>query len=248
MPKHYFTSAQINLMVNGYILDEAHSLNWEVADEKTPVYGFRSETFDAVSFGRTLVYGSLDINFVQKGYLFLTIMQNLNTMTPEEELDNLYQRRSELLDLGMDPRRLISANGLVEFLNASADALDLENFNTRAKAVKEQFWRADNDPSTGKPLERSLKDKNVLNRVSDALTKGKAPDRIPSDALLARAGVLTIPTDLTIFYGDDAENPLRRVVIKEVYFRSQSQMLSSSVQGNQENVIERYQFFAKTVL
>ena len=79
----HFTPSQVRLILNGYIIDEAHGIDYDIMDERTPLFGFRDRTFADISVGRTLVYGNLYINFVYKGYLLQAIAHTKNKVTEQ---------------------------------------------------------------------------------------------------------------------------------------------------------------------
>ncbi len=73
MAKDYFTGAQVHVVINGYVVDETHGIDYDTDDASVPLYGFRSRVWDAVATGRTIVYGAMWINFVYRGYLMQAI-------------------------------------------------------------------------------------------------------------------------------------------------------------------------------
>jgi len=65
----YFSPCQISLYVGDIWIDDMADIQYEVRDEKLPVYGFADQYYRATLRGRTIVTGVLVINFRFKGYL-----------------------------------------------------------------------------------------------------------------------------------------------------------------------------------
>jgi len=251
MATHRFTPSQVTLLMEGYVVDEAHTINYEVSDDRTPIYGFRSETFDAMSFGRTLVYGTLDIHFIYKGYLMQAIAKSA-TASPSD-VDDVGDRtdytrfeKSQMLTLGLDPNKLFDSEAKAAFLSKSAESFNIKEFDLRKDAIQDDIWGRSSDKENQTPVERKMKDKNYRERVFAAMTAG-GEDRFPQKAILARPSVLTTPIRLSILYGKDHETPLYTEHIEDVYFRGQTKVITASVQGSETPILERYQFIARTV-
>ena len=248
MATHRFTPSQVTLLMEGYVVDEAHTINFEISDDRTPIYGFRSETFDAMSFGRTLVYGTLDIHFTYKGYLMQAIANaaNMSPRGDDSAIINWYEK-SQMLTLGLDPNKLFDAEAKAAFLSKSAEDFNLTEFDIRRDALQDDVWKRANDKESRTPIERKAKDKNYRERLFSAIAEGNETRKLPQKAVLARPSVLTIPVRLSILYGRNQESPLYVEHIEDVYFRGQTKVITASVQGSETPILERYQFIARTV-
>ena len=66
----YFTSNQSFVYIGDTLVDEVTSLQWNLVQNKTPVYGYSSQLFDATTMGHVLVQGQFTINFKEAGYLW----------------------------------------------------------------------------------------------------------------------------------------------------------------------------------
>jgi len=160
------------------VVDEAHTINFEISDDRTPIYGFRSETFDAMSFGRTLVYGTLDIHFIYKGYLMQAIAQKMNHSPAgigwlaEERTSAAWYEKSQMLTLGLDPNKLFDADAKAEFLSKSAEDFNLAEFDVRRDAIQDDIWSRASDKESRTPVERKMKDRKYQERLFSAVAGG----------------------------------------------------------------------------
>lgn len=73
--REYFSGTQAGLYIGDVYVDEVVSAAWSVQQTKTPIYGYASQLFDAVSAGPVLVTGNFTVNFKQSGYLYLILMR-----------------------------------------------------------------------------------------------------------------------------------------------------------------------------
>jgi len=73
----YFSGANVLIKIAGHAALEAAAISYNYMDSKQPIYGYSSQTFDAVAPGQKLVQGSLVINYVYDNYLFDCIKKGL---------------------------------------------------------------------------------------------------------------------------------------------------------------------------
>lgn len=71
----YFSGAQVGIYIGDIFVDEVTSLTYGVSQERTPIYGYASTLFDAVSLGQVIVTGQFAINFKEAGYLWLVLQR-----------------------------------------------------------------------------------------------------------------------------------------------------------------------------
>ncbi len=69
----YFSSNQAALYIGDVFVDEVIALSYSVQQSKSPIYGYASQLFDAVSHGTVLVQGQFSVNFKESGYLWLIL-------------------------------------------------------------------------------------------------------------------------------------------------------------------------------
>jgi hypothetical protein len=73
--KDYFSGSQAALYIGDVYVDEVVSYAFRTGQNKTPIYGYASQLFDAVSKGPVIVHGNFAINFKESAYLYLVLMR-----------------------------------------------------------------------------------------------------------------------------------------------------------------------------
>lgn len=74
-PYDYFTGTNARIFFGDVWVDDIISINYSASQTKEPIYGYASQTFDAVARGVVTVQGSFSIAFKEMGYL--NIIQRL---------------------------------------------------------------------------------------------------------------------------------------------------------------------------
>lgn len=65
----YYSGSQITVWFGNIYIDDIYSIQWVRTQNKMPIYGYASQTFDAIAKGTVLVQGNFVINFRQEGYM-----------------------------------------------------------------------------------------------------------------------------------------------------------------------------------
>ena len=71
----YFQAAQARMYIGNQFVDELNLCQWTGSQNRIPVYGYRSNKFDAVGRGRSLVQGQLAVNFISEGYMYILLQE-----------------------------------------------------------------------------------------------------------------------------------------------------------------------------
>jgi hypothetical protein len=71
----YFSGTQAALYIGDVLVDEVTSYAFNIQQNKTPLYGYASQLFNAVSKGTVIVTGGFSINFKEANYLYLVLMR-----------------------------------------------------------------------------------------------------------------------------------------------------------------------------
>ena len=69
-PSEYFSGGDIKIYFEDTFLDECTMLQFVLAEQVLPIYGYNSYTFDDVLRGNRIIQGTFRINFKDRGYLF----------------------------------------------------------------------------------------------------------------------------------------------------------------------------------
>lgn len=91
----YFTSQQAALYIGDVFIDEAVGINYSIQQSKSPIYGYASQLFDAVSAGTVLAQGQFTINFKESGYIWL-VLQRYKRF--QNQVDATIQRYNNVQD------------------------------------------------------------------------------------------------------------------------------------------------------
>ena len=70
-PYDYFSGADCKIFFGDIWVDDIITLQWDVSQRKTPIYGYASQYFDAIAKGQVIVQGSMSVSFKEVGYLNL---------------------------------------------------------------------------------------------------------------------------------------------------------------------------------
>ncbi|MCY7866111.1 hypothetical protein P8918_13530 [Bacillus spizizenii] len=74
-PKRYFSSMDAEIYFSDYYVDEIVHIQYQVAQNNLPLYGYNSYVYDEVALGNRIIQGSFAINFTSPGYLFQLLDQ-----------------------------------------------------------------------------------------------------------------------------------------------------------------------------
>lgn len=233
----YISTDSATLFIGGFWLDDAHGLEYQIADPKEPLYGYRSRQFDDIAEGQTIVHGMLDINFRFKGYLALVLarLQNLERIIKDAgDLGDdplraalfALQNDNDFRTSGIDPAGL-SAAARASLLTTPHREFDIRSFRRLAQAMQDDLWT----------------DNRFTGRQSQVKLTGVRPGAWPDGFDLDIVYQQTNPTDNL----REQDNALVER-LKGVHIVGQSKILINAVPGGGEAVIERYQFLAKEVV
>lgn len=68
-PYDYFAGTDCKIFFGDIWVDDIVTIQYNVTQSKTPIYGYASQNFDAVARGQVLVEGTLAVSFKETGYL-----------------------------------------------------------------------------------------------------------------------------------------------------------------------------------
>jgi len=114
----FFSSAQCTLYIGDVLVDELTSLSFAVHQSKTPLYGYASELFDAVSKGNVLVQGQFSINFKEAGYLWL-ILNRYKAMNGEVPIFDPTNGNADGLPSGVPAREMAQYRNIEQVVNGN---------------------------------------------------------------------------------------------------------------------------------
>ena len=73
----YFSGAQSKVFFGNIWVDDLVTLNWDLVEQKAPLYGYASSTYDGVAKGTQIIQGVFTIAFKRNEYIS-TVIDSLN--------------------------------------------------------------------------------------------------------------------------------------------------------------------------
>lgn len=247
--KEYFSGTQAAIYIGDVFIDEAISFSYSVQQQKTPIYGYASQLFDAVSAGPVLVQGNFAINFKEAHYLYLTLMR-YHTFQREvkQKLIEATNNNKVFIDkffgsIGVTYNKGNPRPSPFSEYEKKINRVGIESIikNTATKEERFEFFRAMSGFASTYGLDVKFED---LAEVLEDQVWGKSTEDL--DRVVRRTDDNFFDDfDLYVTYGDynneAANHTVRRLT--GVHLTGMSQMFN--VSG--EPIAEEYSFFAKNV-
>ncbi len=119
----YFDDTDMMLYIGDVWVDEVTSLQFICRQEKTPLFGYASQLFDATAAGHVIVQGAFTINYKEQGYLW-AVLRRWFSMGPGapgfsndplqkvgNKAQNLFSNKLKEETFGRGSRPIKSSNG-----------------------------------------------------------------------------------------------------------------------------------------
>jgi len=223
-------------------------IQYEVSDQKAPVYGYNDRTWRRIAIGRTIVQGVLGIRFVYEGYLkrVLDRIRSDHGTVPKSSEEARLSGLENGQDIS-DDLLLQEADRVLGFLDdASRSSGGMRAYYRAAAFLKRRFsWDGPTDYTevsiddiTGAYLGADSKEteaeaNDVRGYMRPSLYHGSGSDAI----------------NLRIVHGPDRNvgNPAFARDIVDVHFTGQSYVADIDLPGGERVCSELYPFIAKDV-
>ena len=85
----YYGGVDVCAYIGGTIIDDIVTLQYTKVNNKSPLYGYMSEKFDAVSRGTTIIQGEFTIAYTQRNYLFQKLLNYTKELDQNSENNKL---------------------------------------------------------------------------------------------------------------------------------------------------------------
>ena len=95
--ENYFSGSQATIFFDEVFVDEINALQYQVASNAKPVFGYASSYYDAVAKGNILVTGSFVINMRHAGYLPI-ILNHIASQKPKKTKEKWRTRPNSTRD------------------------------------------------------------------------------------------------------------------------------------------------------
>lgn len=220
----YYSPSQVSLFVNGYHIDDAVGIQWNIVDDKTPVFGYADRFMRTTMTGKSIVQGSLEIHFRFHGYLTNVIetIQTEDPLGPKAYFDWRKSTHKNNVDENMElfKRTYAPDQKAAEIANLFAPLAGLTLDSTPRdvfQSIKNTFW-SPTDPLTSHPAKE-------------------------------RPGLHPKSFDILVSYGGAATeyNRLVNMLIEGVRIVGQSTVISADVPEAGAPLREAYSFVARTI-
>ena len=233
----FFTPAQVTLFLNGYLLEDACFIRYEVIDNWTPHYGYNDVNWRSVSTGQTIVSGELGIVFRFEGYLtrVIDLAQQMQSNYSAESVAALRQGSSRAISNELLQQGTVA---LINFLDDSANSLETKAFEKASAFLKSRFWEADvsralsRNPYVGSASAESISEETARTNYFRPSTR-RSPKNL----------------NLRIVHGPDGNvaQPNYAREINLVQFRGQSYEADIRVPDGSSVITEVYPFIARDI-
>lgn len=222
----YYTSSQTAIYIGEVLVDEVTSMQWNVSQNKRPIYGYTSQLYDQLSKGQVLVHGTFTINFKEAGYLFLilqryrqAIFQNPHPFFSFKDEPGFNGENKSLAQgeqtIGLNIEQIINGEVSIrdrnQALSTLATAAALQGFSSSTRAAGEVGLGDKTNPRTGK---REISAESLFEAFENKIWK---TDQQDLDSMTRRADDnLLNPFDIYVAYGDFDGDDRRNHTIKKL--------------------------------
>jgi len=238
----YYTPAQVTVYLNGYLVDDACAISYEVSDNWTPLWGHNDRLFRRVAEGQTMVMGSLLVRFRYHGYL----KRAISAITDEKAKlagnpDQVAAMRKQQSAQALSDAVLQMDSALVlNYLDAAAEDSE-DTFKRASDFLKDRFWG-----ESGAAEHRDVTDAEMNNATGAESQEARDARREYQDYMrpsVVRADGLR----LRVVHGPDKNMGKRAFaeVLDRVQFRGKSYQANIEVPDGERICAEVYPFLAR---
>lgn len=235
----HYTPAQATVYINGWLIEDACFIKYDVIDNWTPHYGYNDITYRDVSVGQTIVSGELGIVYRYEGYLTRIIDAALS-LTEVYDADSVAAMRQGSARYVSDKLLQTSAAEILTWLDSCSEG-DQKAFDKAAEFLKQRFWGA-----------KDLGARTAQDAVG-GVSAGDAESIFErrEEMNYYRPSILKSPRNLDMRIAHGSENniaqPKYSRIIKGVQFRGQTYEADIRVPDGSSIITEVYPFIAKDV-
>jgi len=241
----YFCGSTARLYFEEIWVDDIITVTWNASQQKSPIYGYASQFFDAVANGTFLVQGSFSIAFKESAYLY-TIMNKLRGKHGDQAVAR------SVADARQDNSRLarvmestpaygrvsnttkIESYTIEDWMGTSSDGT--AQFEAVAEALEDVLWGV---------KDYDILDDNALPGAIRPQTRIPRPDELDRVGNASKVGRIGQGFDILITYGDINDGPANHTIktLSGVHLTGSSQTLAPTG----EPIAEVYSFFARSI-
>lgn len=136
-PATYFSGCDVSIYFGDVWIDEINSLEFKLVENKVPIYGYNSYTWDAVAYGARMVSGSFVLNFREANYLNNVLKRYSQSKESAKNYLNHLSDRSSTSDAF---KSMLLEGKTLEELSQNFDKLSPEDQERAAEMMQQLAW------------------------------------------------------------------------------------------------------------
>lgn len=144
--RQYFSSNQALIFIGTILVDEIIGLQYQLSNQRIPIYGYNSEYYSVLARGRTLVQGAFSLNYKDSAYLSGVLGEyKAHSILPDVSRQAMKGVSSYSLATSganspgpTNPGNMINLRSLAKYIGSGT--LSKEKLDQIIKENKEEFW------------------------------------------------------------------------------------------------------------
>lgn len=263
----YYSGSQCFLYIGDVWVDEITSLQYQITQNKRPLYGYASQLFDDTAAGQVLVQGNFTINFKEAGYLWAVLRRYFKVGSAKTKVYGATDAQENLVKTVNTTRDLEELSGLPEVVNQDtrrpviSGGITEGGFQTKFSTAPIQQLVAGNLPineayqlyggiagystfDNGSPKDRLFED--LMEVFEDQIWMGEKANNSELLEQIRRTDDNRFDGfDMYVVFGNYLNNRANHTAQKIIGVRLLSQ--GKQIQVGGQPVQEQYSFIAKSV-
>ncbi len=138
--KEYFSGANVKVYFGDIWIDQLTSIQFELQEQISAIYGFHSYTFDKMARGSRIVQGAFTLNFTENGYLQTILNRLASEVRTANESDTYRDGFGSAANFAAN--RYSAAQTIDQILAADSSSASYQDY---IDSLKDSFWGASSD-------------------------------------------------------------------------------------------------------
>lgn len=122
----YFCGANVTVHIDNVLIGEAVAIGYNLMQNRTPLYGYNSPHFNAVSDGQIIVQGKIALNYVSHEYLLAA----MRTGGSETDPNRYYKLNEETLEYDAGKTSSVNSIASLKRMFWGKKEADVSEYNT----------------------------------------------------------------------------------------------------------------------
>lgn len=238
----YYTPAQVTVLLNGYLVDDACAISYDVLDNWTPHFGHNDRLLRTYSMGQTIVQGELVVKFRYHGYLKRVITaitdQNSKLAGSPEQIAAMRKQQGVLTISNFVLQQ--DTEAVLSYLDAAGEN-GAASHKKAADFLKARFWG-----DSGSAAARDIMESEI-NGIDGGESQEDRDDRRAYQEYMRPSLARERHLRLRVVHGPETNVGKRAYaeVLEQVQFRGKSYKANIDVPDGERIVAEVYPFWAR---